>query len=68
MRMTRQHFIAIADILGRENATHEMIAAFVRFLRGTNSAFDKYRFIEAVTKAREIAGWQNTYHVRNVQN
>lgn len=65
--MTRQHFVAIADILGRERASLEVITAFVSLLRGTNSAFDSYRFLEAVEKARENAGWQSSYHVQNVR-
>lgn len=65
--MTRQHFVAIADILGRKNANCQMISAFVSLLYRTNPRFDRFKFREAIEKARENAGWQNSYHVQTVQ-
>jgi len=45
--MTRKHFVAIAEILKKNNASFEMIREFVFFCQKENPNFDYMKFQDA---------------------
>ena len=45
--MTRKHFIAIAEILKKNNASFEMIREFVFLCQKENPNFDYHKFQKA---------------------
>ena len=47
MSMTRKHFKAIAEILKRHKASHEMIMDFTKMLSDENDRFNVGTFLEA---------------------
>lgn len=52
--MTRKHFEAIAAILQRDKASHELIIHMADYLGTTNPNFDRFRFITAC-KGKAVA-------------
>ena len=52
--LTRQHFEVVAGILGRCNATMDMVVEFIRYFDSDNPNFDPDKFLRAVAKARGI--------------
>lgn len=47
MVMTRKEFVAVAAILSKVKANHEVVREFVEFFKTTNENFDSVRFISA---------------------
>lgn len=56
MRMTRQHFEFIADVVGPAMAWPSNIHAIADELEKTNDRFDRDKFIARATKA-----WEDNY-------
>jgi predicted lipid-binding transport protein (Tim44 family) len=51
---TRQHYKAIADILGRAGANSEEVSEFCTLFREDNPRFDEKRFRDAVQETYEL--------------
>jgi len=45
--MTRKHFVKIAEILKKHNASFEMIREFVHFCQADNPNFEYHKFQKA---------------------
>lgn len=54
--MTRKHFEALADALGRTNASQDTITAVARVCGGFNGAFDRGRFERRVDEIKAAHG------------
>lgn len=54
--MTRRHFEALADALGRTNASDETVAAVARVCGGFSGRFDRGRFEHRVNDTKVAHG------------
>jgi hypothetical protein len=47
MTLSRKHFVKLAELLKKHSAKHETVTDFCDWLKTTNKAFDRNRFIKA---------------------
>jgi len=50
--LTKKYYKVFAEILGKHNASEEMLEDFIDFFKSDNPLFDETRFRLAVEKAR----------------
>jgi hypothetical protein len=50
--LSKKHYRKIAQILGKEKATENLISAFVLFWKSDNYRFSEGKFRDAITKER----------------
>jgi hypothetical protein len=54
MTLSRKHFQAVAEILGKNNASGEMVEEFIDYFRTENPLFQGGKFWDAVRKAKTL--------------
>jgi hypothetical protein len=50
--LTRMYFKKIADILGKQDASENLVNAFAQFFKSDNPRFSEGKFRAAINKAR----------------
>jgi hypothetical protein len=49
--LTRMYFKKIADILGKQDASENLVSAFVKFFKSENPRFSEGKFRAAINRA-----------------